>query len=239
MNFLLKSLRTIALVALVGSSAPAFADSIASEMPIGATYEGSVKVSRTQVPLPPGKWTVTALNESNNNQFNVNATVTMTNIVNGRLLGYISVSTNVDLGRNGWQSHKFCSRKDIYFLQFDSDYQREQACWGINHFIVSPTGTYTPTYGKNIQQALAEKGIDMPKVMIDTLFRVANEHSYINYEILLNAEFYGFSSAGESNWASSPWHKDLIAKDPKRRQFLEQVKEQYQGFYPILKSQFR
>lgn len=239
MNILRNMLWAAALVAIVGSSVPAFADSIASEMPIGATYEGSVKVSRTQIPLPPGKWTVTALNESSNNQFNTTTTVSMLNIVNGRLQGYISVSTNVDLGRNGWQTHSFCFRKDIYFLQFDSAYQREQACWGINHHIFSPTSNHSPTYGKNVQQTLAEKGIDMPKVMINTLFRLANEHTYLNYEVLLNPEFYGFSSAGESNWASSPWHKDLIAKDPKRQQFLEQVKEQYQSFYPMLKSQFR
>lgn len=225
--------------ALVINVAPAFADSIASELPIGATYEGSLRVSRTQVPLPPGKWTVTALDETKNNLFNVNAIVTLANIVNGRFLGFISVSTNVDTGQSGWQTNDFCFRKDIYFLHFDSGYQREQACWGINHYIFTPTSTYAPAYGKNIQQTLAEKGIEMPKVMIKALFRLANAVAFINYEILLNPEFYGFSSAEESNWSSSPWHKDLIIKDPKRQQFLNQIIEQYQVFYPILKSQFR
>lgn len=231
------SLLAVAMGAfLAGGSA--LADSIATELPINSTYEGAVKVSRTQVPLPPGKWTVTALNESKNNNFDVNAVVTLANIVNGRLLGFVSVSTNVDISRNGWVNHDFCFRKDVYFLKFDAGYQREQACWGINHFIFNPTSNYTPTHGKSIQKTLSEKGVEMPKLMISILFRVANSSSYITYEIFLNSEFYGFSSAGESNWASSPWHKDLISKDLKRQQFLEQVKEQYQGMYPILRNQF-
>ncbi|MBK3799698.1 hypothetical protein GAY33_10720 [Azospirillum brasilense] len=232
---------TILAAALLafGFGGKAAADSIASQFPVGATFEGAVQVSRTQVPLPPGKWTVTALDETRNNNNNVNATLTLTNIISSKFLGHLSISTNVDINRGGWVLNQFCGRRDVYFMQFDAMYQKEQACWGINHLIMDPTSTYKPAYGKNIRQVLADQSIDMPRVMITTLFRLANESSYLTYEIVLNTEYFGFSAAGESNWASSSWHKDLIAKDPKRQQFLEQIKAQHAAFYPILKAQFR
>ncbi|WP_143272021.1 hypothetical protein [Azospirillum brasilense] len=215
------------------------ADSIASQLPIGSSYEGTIQVSRTKVPLPSGKWTVTALNESRNNQNNVIAFLTMANITNGKFLGHVSIGTNVDLGAGGWEFSRFCSRKDVYFIQTDAHYQREQACWGINHIIMEATSNYQPTHGKNIRQTLSELGIIIPKVMINTTFRFANDHSFITYEILLNPEYFGFSLEGESTWANSPWHKDLIMRTPERQKFLEQVKEQHAAFYPMLKNQFR
>ncbi len=227
------------LTLLVTFAGVARADSIASELPIGSTYEDFVRVSRTRVPLPAGKWVVTALKEARNHNNNVTADVTLANFVNGRLMAYVAIRTNLDPERNGWVPSDFCPGKNAYFTQTDAAYQRQQACWGINHTIMNATSSFEPTYGKSIRQTLADRNLTMPRVMISAKFRAANEAFFLNYEILLNPEYFGFSAAGETSWANSPWHKDLVARDGRRQQFLEQVKAQYSAFLPVLAGQFR
>ena len=78
----------------------------------------------------------------------------------------------------------------------------------------------------------------MPRTMISTIFHLANDHSFITYEILTNPEYYGFPQSLDTNWNNSLWHKDLIGKDPKRQQFLEQIKAQHSTIYSTLKAQF-
>ncbi|NYZ13454.1 hypothetical protein HL658_12915 [Azospirillum sp. RWY-5-1] len=227
---------TLALVAL---SAPVRADSIASNFPIGASFEGTVRVARTQIPLPLGKWEVTALNEEKNNNGDTIATLTLANFVAGRFFGFISIRTNVDVARGGWVLSAFCDRKDIYYILKDANYQHEQACWGINHFVNNPTSTYKPLYGKNIRMVLADKGMDMPRVTIVTTLNLAKSSSFIFYEIVLNPEYFGFSADNEGNWESSTWHKDLIHKDPRKHQFLDQIRSRYEPLYAQLKQQYR
>ncbi|MDQ2102123.1 hypothetical protein [Azospirillum isscasi] len=132
------------------------ADSVASQLPTGSSYDGTIQVSRTKVPLPLGKWTVTALNESRNNRNNITAFLTTANITNGKFLGHVSIGTNVDLGAGGREFSRFCSRKDVHFIQADAHYQREQARRGINHIIMEATSNYQPTHGKNIRQTISE-----------------------------------------------------------------------------------
>lgn len=215
------------------------ADSIATAFPLGSVQQGTVSFPYVHVPLPPGQWAVTALNETRNNLNNVTASITMASIVNGRFRGMVAISTNIDPNANGWQLSKFCARKDLYFMQSDTNFQKEQSCWGINHHIVAATSSYRPTYGKNIRQVLAEHGIDMPSVMINTTFHFASESAFLTYEIALNPVAFGLPADQRTSWADSPWHRDLIARDTQRQAFLDQVKARYAPLYPTLAAQFR
>lgn len=234
-------MRRLALILalLAAFTTRAKADSIAADLPIGTVYESSILVARTKVPLPPGKWTLVSLNEANNNDRHLIAHVALLNVVDGKMQGYITISTNVEFSKNGgWQPIEFCSRKNLYFLNVEANYPNEQSCWGINHVLREPTSSYAPKYGKNVWQVLSEQGLTMPRLLIDTVFRFANRPSFITYEIYLNPEFYGFPVSGETSWASSPWHKDMVARDPKRQQFLDRIRTQYAAFVPVLRSQF-
>lgn len=243
---IMRRLATIAATALflAGSiiattAGPARADSVASRFPIGAVFQGSIDLPYARVPLPVGEWTVTALNETRNSQNATIASLTLVNIVYGKLVGHIAIDTNVDPGQGGWDPYRYCARKDLFFLQTDANYAKDQACWGINHVVMDATSGYRPTYGLNIRQALAERDIAMPRLVIDTTFRFANDTAFLTYEILLNVAAFGFPTERETTWANSPWHRDLVSRDPKRLGFLDEVKARHAAFYPALRSQFR
>lgn len=229
-----------AFVAACLMSVPAevVADSLASQFPLGASFEGTVRVARADVPLPPGRWSVTAYDEQRNN---IGATIgylTLGNIVGNKFYGYVTIDTNVDMGRSGWTSSDMCSRKDLYFLKSDADYPMEQACWGVNHMAMKKTSTYNPMIGKSIGKHLGDINQEIPSVMIYSFYRFANENKFISYSILYNPEIYGISTP-RTEWADSPWHRDVVQSDAQRKAFLEKVKKENEKYYYDLKPQFR
>ncbi|PWC52313.1 hypothetical protein [Azospirillum sp. TSO22-1] len=216
----------------------AWADSIRGLLPVGAVHEGQVPLGRATVPLPPGKWTVTAFKETRSDHNNVISEVTLSSIQNGRYQGFVSIRTNQDPARNGWQPYAFCSRKDVYFIQLDANYKHEEACWGINHQRMEETSKYRPDEGRNSRQVVADAGLAMPKTMIATHMRVASSGWFVTYDIFLNPTYFGFGDEG-ANWASNPWHKDLIARDPRKVNFMEQLRSRHAPIYAALRSTFQ
>jgi hypothetical protein len=233
--------RALAVLVLLALHIPvsAHANSILDDLIVGSEVTGRLKVGMVTVPLPSGSWTVVNVNEKPNNQFNTTASTDLIRLVNGKAAGWLNISTNLDLGRSGWQLFDLCSRKDIWFLQNDANYESDQRCWGVNYWVYSQTATYTPTRGVNLQQWLINHDATMPGIGVYSFYRFADQGKFLNYRIHENPELAGFAPEPGITWENSAWHPDVVSKDPPRVAYLEQFKARYAGIYPELSRQFR
>jgi hypothetical protein len=227
---------TLAL-GLVGTGAVgAVAGSLADEIKVESIHSGVIRLGRVNLPLPDGEWVVTAVDEYKNKQNSLLAQVEMASFVNGKTLsGYIVVNVNEDISGSGWDVHKFCSRTDVYYLMRGPDVPNDQTCWGVNHYVFEKTSTYKPAQGSNIQAYVARRGQVMPGTLINTLFRFANRNNFLTYQLYANPTLAGFTDES-GKWADSSWHKDLVAADPKKVEFLERVKAQSAQLFDVMKD---
>jgi hypothetical protein len=233
--------RALALLVLLALHIPmsAHANSILNELIVGSEVTGRLKVGMVTVPLPPGTWTVINVNEKPNNQFNTVAATELIQFANGKVVGSLHINTNLDLGRSGWQVTEQCSRKNIWFLQKDADYENDQRCWGINYSIFTQTSNYIPTRGTNLQQWLISHNAAPPSVGVFSFYRFADQGKFLNYKIYENPELAGITPEPGITWENSAWHPDVVSKDPARVAYLEQFKARYAGIYTELAKQFR
>jgi hypothetical protein len=179
------------------------------------------------------------VNERANNQFNAIASTDLIQLMNGKAVSTISILTNLDLGRSGWQIFNDCSRKDIWFVQNDSNYENDQRCWGVNYSITSQTSNFKPSRGVNLQQWFINHDATIPGIAVYSFFRFANSGKFITYKIFENPELAGIAPEPGVTWANSRWHLDVVSRDPARVAYLEQFKARYASLYTELKKQFR
>jgi hypothetical protein len=238
---MIPTFRALAVLVLLALHIPmsAHANSILNDLIVGSEVSGPLTIGMVTVPLPPGAWTVINVNERTNNNFETIAATDLVQIANGKLVGSLNITTNLDLARTGWVLSNECSRKNVWFAQTDSNYENDQKCWIINHATFPQTSSYKPTRGVNLQQWLISHNSAPPSVGVYSFFRFARPGKFLNYKIYENPELAGVAPEPGVTWENSAWHSDVVSRDPVRVGFLEQVKSRHASIYAELSKQFR
>jgi len=221
---------------MLGGFNAANADSALGYYEAGAVYKDTIKLPHYSIPLPPGEWHVSSVNEARNDANNVNLNLGLVKIEKGVFAAGIEISTNVDLGRHGWQTHPMCTRTNVYYRVTDADYPKEQACRWVTHYTFKQTNSWKPAKGDNWQNTARAKNVPFPYTMIGEGLRLAREHIYLNVVYYVNPAVFGFTDDHPTDWDNSPWHKDVAASDAKRSAVLDAMRTELDQYFQRVKS---
>ncbi|MES2977133.1 MAG: hypothetical protein V4731_01820 [Pseudomonadota bacterium] len=137
-----------------------------------------------------------------------------------KLLFMMNMRTNLEQNRAQSWNDDPCKRTDLLWKRATGGIQ-DVNCATINHganFLRNPSGNFAKA-----DFELKEAAIETPATVIQVAFdRLGRNMQYLSYIVQINPEQFGFER-DSSAWATNSWHKDRIAKDPKKLEFIARL----------------
>ncbi len=232
---MVRRLLSAAIVASALLQGVAHADSAIGDYSANQRVREELKLPRMTVPLPPGDWRVSAVDEFRNSDNITLFRITLANIENGKLASWVEFETNVDAAEQGWPYSPVCERKDLIYLEKRANYPHEQDCRWLSHIVFEATSTYTPKKGVNIRQFAQNNNVEMPPVALQEGIRLSDKANFLNVLYLTNPAVFGIAPEYRTTWANSKWHKDLYSRDPKRVEAVNALERELEQFYEAVR----
>lgn len=190
----------------------------------GMKAVGSVAVHARIIPLPSGEWTVIASSGLDGGLFNPKfGRVYLAQMEGNRLARWVYVGTNMEWNQGGWKRDKdVCDRKNVHAGYSDSmNSVRDAECWVLNH--------YGMTMGENPPQATIDfyrwsDNAGRPNTSLGLSYFFAKRGDMLNVRYSFNPVIAGFGDTNNAGWRGNPWHVDVASKDPKKLQYLRELK---------------
>lgn len=177
-------------------------------------YSSSFSFYGRNVPLPPGEWRKVAeefiaRQAAGGGVGGRNAEVALLRVHAGRVTGLVTIRVSVDISENraGWTREPECQRNDIHFAHVESDSQRDQNCWTINHFVMT-RGADSTKFVNDYFGAAAQFG-GMPPTMIRITSRIADNLHFMTVRYYFLPNVAQFPPSAEA-WRQNPWHRDRL-----------------------------
>jgi len=225
------------LLAFSASSAQNIVDA-----PLGTQFNGLVAIAGRQIPLPAGNWVLYGVDNAASGTSSTGRIrlfdAILIQLKDGRLDRWIYFRTNLEASSaGGWQRvREICDRNDIHFSYSDKNFNsRETECWGVNHLV--------NTLGNNaakIHKDFFEKSVNLqrPHTSLVSMFYLTLNANFITIYYHTNPEARGFERV-PSDWRGNQWHKDAIAGDAERSEFVASVRSEGEALWPLLKRGLR
>jgi hypothetical protein len=194
----------------------------------------TIDMGSRSVPLPQGKWTVVALENSSDRQIRVRR-VMLAELEHNVLSRWMYVATNLDDNRGGWGRNKnICDRKNAHFAYSDSNNSDKSIeCWEVNH-----SGM---TMGNDPHQAVINfyrwsDTLGRPNTAVGLRYYFVKNGDYLTVEFYVNPVIDGFPDTPTAEWRGNPWHPDVASKDPKRLAYLRALKAMGEQYFAQLRT---
>ena len=190
--------------------------------PLGKEFEDTIPVGGQSVPLPPGKWTGLAFFRAAPNSSQGDSVV-LGRFEKGKLVGMVAANAQkFPAGvAPGVPVYRPCERKDYLFVDRQiNDAFGEQRCWWINH----ATGLWDGEPIFKAAKGVAEQHGAVPNVFVNVAFRRADRQGFVTAFYLHDPGESGISSTIGA-WRSSEWHRDRVAQDPRRVEYVKELKK--------------
>lgn len=214
----------VALIAWIGVAS---AQSIHTMAP-GATLEGKARFARSDIPLPPGAWTLVAAGTRANQtvdglqRFTV-AYATLIQVANNSLVGLVTVAGSAQSDSILWGRDRACDRTDHLFVEADRNFNNaDQSCVIAAHIVRSWVAADSASDEvKTLYAHLRNAGIARPPTTLYARARYVSSGEFIDviYEAFPVA--FGGPVTRINTWSTSEWHKDVIAGHPEHRRFAD------------------
>jgi hypothetical protein len=220
------AIMTVAAWPLIG-----WADGLES-YPIGATFQTAFKLPNRTVPLPPGDWVLTAVNERKELTYS-NVDFTLAKFSASGLQSYIYINTDgdTDSGNFRWIVSQDCERTDLLFKNKIYNIDGVQKCYWVSYRIFNKSSGNAPKFGKNIQDSVTARGFVMPSLMLSKTARLVNGRRKLHIEIYETVDQYGFPDDGKTAWADSPWHSSRFQEDQKKIEIVNKLRVEAENYY--------
>lgn len=218
---------TYVVLALLALAPAAFAQSIHTQS-IGTEVSGTVRFARSEVPLPPGTWTLAAagsvpVSTIDGGQRLRTVYASLVQIRNNTLVGLVTLTGSVQPETIVWVRDRNCDRTDLLFVEADRNFNNaDQTCVVASHSVrtwVAPDRAGEQT--KALYDFVREKGFSRPATMVSGRARFVRDSEYIDavYEVLPPA--FGGPATRINNWSTSEWHKEVVGGHPEHRRFAD------------------
>lgn len=179
------------------------------------THVGTVSFNGRSVPLPPGEWrqvattTTTRQLAGGGGVGGRNAQLALLRVASGRVTGLVTIETSVDVSDNmaGWTREPECQRNDIHAVVVESDVQRDQNCWTLNHLVMT-RGPNASEFVNTYYAAAAAAG-GMPPTMLRVTSRRSDNLHFVTVRYHFAPDHARFAPATEG-WRENPWHRDRL-----------------------------
>lgn len=187
---------------------------------MGREFRDQVTLGGTRIPLPDGNWSVVAFFRGSTPTDG--DSVVLARIEQNRLQGVIAAKAGELQGNQLPTPFPSCERQDYVYRETKADESGGvQRCWWINH----STGIWqSDSLLRAAAAELGKRGITPPTVMLNVGFRRADKSSQVTAFYYFDPTEKGISSQ-PLLWKSSEWHKDRIASDPRRVEYVDQLKQ--------------
>jgi hypothetical protein len=218
---------TYIVLALLVFAPAALAQSIHT-MAQGTEFEGKVRFSRSDVPLPPGKWILAAsgnrpISTIDGGQRLSIVDATLVQVSNNSLVGLVALSGSFQPETIVWNRDRSCDRADLLFVEADRNFNNaDQYCVIATHVVRSwVAADSAPDATKAIYAYLRGAGVARPPTMLSGRVRFVRGSEFIDvtYQVLPVA--FGGPATRINNWATSEWHKDIVSGHPEHRRFAD------------------
>ncbi len=217
----------LAALALLLSAAAASAQS-AHTMPVGSVFESKVAFARSEVPLPPGKWTLASAGEdlSNTNGETVRIRLPFANLVQldaGRLSALVTIVGTLTDDRNGWGRDTNCDRSDILYVAADKNFRAtDQWCSYANHLVRSwVAGDQTTPRVATLYEYLRQANVKTSRTMLMTTARLVRNGEFITVSYEIDPQMHGGPATRNNTWQTSEWHPQRIQDHPAHRAYAD------------------
>lgn len=208
-----------------------------AEMPLlGSTVDGSVRVGRVGVALPPGPWEVVGTTSTRNPNNLVIEHVLLAQVEGKRLKKLLTASSNLDLSKGGWVLNNNCKRKDIHFASGAQINESWQDCWYANHYVMT-LGRDANDHFRTGYRILAERSVRVPSTMLAVSYYRTKPGLFRSVTIYFNPEFEGFPAA-KQDWRANDWHKDRIPLNAAMVQYVNEILAFGREFKPRMDAAF-
>lgn len=193
---------------------------------------------RVKVPLPEGNWIVAGSGYRRFGYDNPIEEIVLVQVEDGTAVRYVEVRSDVAASPNGWKQSTFCERKDIHYIQKTSNVAKgNQDCWGINHYRMTLSGDIPP-YMQETRDYIVKNSIKSPLNAIAVEYRFADRSHMVEASYFFNPEVDGFDPPKDAQWSTSDWHRDRVYMDPKKVDYIEELKVWGKDWFPTVKAGF-
>jgi hypothetical protein len=202
----------------------------------------TIAVNGRNVPLPPGTWQKVAESsaartyDSGVPSNGLNTDIALLRVEGGQVTGLVTISTSRDPSGQfaGWTKEPECSRTDIHAVRVETNTQRDQDCWTLNH-ITMTRGEGASAFINRYYEAAAAAG-GMPPTMLRVTSRRADALHYITVRYYFAPDQRRFPATTEA-WRTNPWHRDRL--DAARSEYVRAVTAWAQAVHAGVSRGFR
>lgn len=214
----------LAALALLLAAAAANAQSVHT-LPVGSVFEGKVKFARSEVPLPPGKWTLASAGEEKSTGDLV-VRLPFANLVQidgGNLSALVTIFGTLSDDRNGWGRDANCDRSDLLYAVADKNYRTtDQWCSYVRHSIRSWTANdQTPPRTATLFAYLRQENVKKPWTMLAAATRLVRNGEFIAVTYEVDAQMHGGPATKIIALQTSEWHPQRIQDYPAHRAYAD------------------
>lgn len=198
--------------------------------PVGKIYRDSIQLWEKVVPLPEGEWKVIGRGgPSNSFQDPYFEILLLKEFENKKMHGVLAITTeSMTNSYTGYWPHNDLKREDVHHIVVKSNEDNgAQDGWTINNIEISINVNRT-TY-KEAMDYLVSNSYIIPKNVIQIFHHFTGKYKknkYLDVRYYLNPEIEGFEVPNETNWGTSEWHPLRIDNDPKKKAYIERLKEE-------------
>jgi hypothetical protein len=201
-----------------------------SEPVAGAWCRDHVIIANTLVSLPPGEWQVVDYVNLHSVDSN-NALLSLAQREQDVLSALYAVRVETLNSAKGFARNLSCDGTSSYFNHSVANTpQGDQLCYWIEHL----DAPWQQPFFELTASRLKSMGINIPADAINTGFHKADKNSAITTYLFSNPESIGIMTQ-PTTWATSPWHKDRIDKDPRRKAFMTEQQQRADTWFQFFR----
>jgi hypothetical protein len=152
----------------------------------------------------------------------------------------VNVTPRTEKIGTGLRSHAPCARRDFHFVEVtaNEDFGRQE-CRYINHIWPNPwEGSDSSALFRSIATGLKARDSQVPNALLQSTFHFADKDGLLRVFYYFNPEIKGIASARTASWQESDWHKDYLARDARRIDYLGDLQKWSNDWAPYIRSAF-
>lgn len=205
--------------------------------PVGKVYRDSIQLWGRTIPLPEGEWKVIGRGAPSKNGKNIYIAeqdiyfniILLKESETKKVHSLLYITTeSMTNNASGYTPIEYLKRKDVHHVVVkNNENLGAQDGWLINHYLMA-IDFKSPAAQEAYSYLLSNK-ITIPKIMIQTFHHFTGKYQknrYLDVGYFSNPEIEGFESPNETNWGTSEWHPLRIDNDPKKKAYIERLKEE-------------
>lgn len=209
--------------------------------PIGTFHRDFYDLLGRRVPLPPGEFEAISSIDFTLGQVKA-AAVALGQIKNKKLqaMAFVIASAKEDKMGVGTRADVMCARTDVFdkTVVSNEDFGPED-CLVISH--TDPQDFRNPRASVPLRlfaAALDKRGIPLPPALATAYFSIADRDGFLKVVYSFNPETRRIESHPAASWAESDWHKNFIARDPKKVAYMKSLRTWASAWWPYVRQGF-